>query len=348
MDRPPRLRPGGSDLSPTSARGLACRRQKTGRRQREYSILDAKIIWLIALGLLYWAYGVTIDPKCTANLGGDENQPKRNDRFWMWAFIVAAMATSGGWTFVERPLSLRLYESYFCAIAMPFAGVLLLRRWRAMSIGFRNIKPHKENIDRYQEENLKTFSIAMALVFSTPYLYQTLGLGSFFFRIDFRAPFLNWLANWFLFAAMMVCIASGLLRTPAFVKMVGIVGNAVVGSWLVLRAVASMKTVQRALMLAGIIMAAIIASYVVSLTEAPRPQLVEAASDPFGDDLYRMARDRMGSPPFIIFRPEDLQWRHANPPPPRDWPRRDDLSRALVLLAYMIALIAIQSARPRR
>ena len=265
----------------------------------------------------------------------------------MWAFIVAATATSGGWTFVERPLSLRLYGSYLCSIAMPFAGVLLLRRWRAMSTGLKKITSHKTKTDRNQEKNFKIASIAIVFTFSTPYLYYMLGLGSILFRIHFYVPYVNGLAALFLSAITVACIASGLLRTPAFVKMVGMVGNAAVGSWFVLRAVASMKSVQRALMLAGIVTTAVIASNIVSLTAAPRPQLVEAASDPFGDDLYRMARDRMGSPPFIIFRPEDLQWRHANPPPPRDWPRRDDLSRALVLLAYMIALIAIQSAPPR-
>ena len=187
----------------------------------------------------------------------------------------------------------------------------------------------------------------MVCIFATPYLYYMLGLGSILFRIHFYIPYVNGLAALFLSAIAVACIASGLLRTPAFVKIVGMVGNAVVGSWLVLRAVASMKSVQRALMLAGIVTTAVIASNIVSLTAPPRPQLVEAASDPFGDDRYRTALDRIAPPRFIPFYAENLLWRHANPPPPRDWPRRDHLSRALVLLAYMIALIAIQSAPPR-
>ena len=211
--------------------------------------MEAKVYWLFAFVILYWAYCIFwgIKGAMTAKTASDYFIAGR--RLSIWVFILAATATSfSGWTFMGHPgLVYRdgfqyAYASFY-TITIPFTGVLFLKRQWMLGKRFGYVTPGEMLSDYFRGDAIRILVVLVALLFSIPYLGVQLGASGFLFSVLTDGLVGQTFGMWLLSLVVLIYVASGGLRAVAYVDTVqcillalgivitGIIALNIAGGW---------------------------------------------------------------------------------------------------------------------
>ena len=140
--------------------------------------------------------------------------------------MLAATATSfSGWTFVGHPGKiftdgLPYAFASFYALTIPFTGVLFLRRQWVLGRAFRYITPGEMYSDYYGGNAIRLLTVLVAFLFSVPYLgVQLRASGDLFYVLTDGLVSVNF-GMFSLSAVVVIYVASGGLRSVAYVDCV--------------------------------------------------------------------------------------------------------------------------------
>ncbi len=141
----------------------------------------------------------------------------------MWVFVLAATATSfSGWTFMGHPgLVYRdgfqyAYASFY-AITIPFTGVMFLKRQWMLGKRFGYVTPGEMFSDYFRGDFIRILTVIVALLFSIPYLGLQLRASGFLFNVLTDSYVAVNVGMWVLSAVVFIYVASGGLRSVAYV-----------------------------------------------------------------------------------------------------------------------------------
>ena len=217
--------------------------------------MTPKVVWLFIFVVLYWGYCIFwgIRGARLARTASDYFIAGR--KLSLWVFVLAATATSySGWTFMGHPgLVYRDGFQYafasFYAIAIPFTGVIFLKRQWMLGKRFGYVTPGEMLADYFQGDAIRVLSVVVALFYSIPYLGVQLGASGYMFNVLTATPaYPNGLVGeafgmWVLSLVVLIYVASGGLRAVAYVDtvqcvllwlgivIVGIIALNAVGGW---------------------------------------------------------------------------------------------------------------------
>ena len=188
--------------------------------------MESKIYWLFAFVGLYWAYCIFwgIKGARTAKTSADYFVAGRS--LGLWVFVLAATATSfSGWTFVGHPgkiLTDGLPYAFasFYALTIPFTGVLFLRRQWILGRAFKYITPGEMYSDYYGGNAMRVLTVLVAFLFSVPYLGIQLRASGALFNVLTDGMISVNLGMLLLSAVVVIYVASGGLRSVAYVDCV--------------------------------------------------------------------------------------------------------------------------------
>ena len=188
--------------------------------------MESKIYWLFAFVGLYWAYCIFwgIKGARTAKTSADYFVAGRS--LGVWVFVLAATATSfSGWTFVGHPgkiLTDGLPYAFasFYALTIPFTGVLFLRRQWILGRAFKYITPGEMYSDYYGGNAMRVLTVLVAFLFSVPYLGIQLRASGALFNVLTDGMISVNIGMLLLSAVVVIYVASGGLRSVAYVDCV--------------------------------------------------------------------------------------------------------------------------------
>ncbi len=212
-----------------------------------------KIYWLFAFVGLYWAYCMFWGVRGARRAKTASDYFVAGRQISTWVFVLAATATSfSGWTFVGHPgLVYRdgfqyAYASFY-AIAIPFTGVLFLKRQWMLGKRYGYVTPGEMLADYFRGDGIRILTVLVALLFSIPYLGIQLRASGFLFNVLSDGLIPIDVGMWVLSAVVMIYVASGGLRAVAYVDtvqclllaagmvIVGLIALDAVGGWSALR-----------------------------------------------------------------------------------------------------------------
>jgi len=185
--------------------------------------LDAKLFWLFGFVGLYWAYCLFWGIKGAISSKTSADYFVAGRSIGIWVFVLAATATSfSGWTFVGHP-GLILQEGLpyafasFYALTIPFTGVLFLRRQWIIGKAFGHITPGEMYTDYYGGNAMRLLTVLVAFLFSVPYLGVQLRASGDLFHVLTDGLVGIEVGMFALSAVVMIYVASGGLRSVAYV-----------------------------------------------------------------------------------------------------------------------------------
>ena len=185
--------------------------------------MDSKLIWLATFVGLYWAYCLYWGFKGARSAKTSTDYFLAGRSIGIWVFVLAATATSfSGWTFVGHPGKiftdgLPYAFASFYALTIPFTGVLFLRRQWVLGKAYRYITPGEMYSDYYGGNTIRMLTVLVAFLFSVPYLgVQLRASGDLFYVLTDGLISAN-IGMFALSAIVMIYVASGGLRSVAFV-----------------------------------------------------------------------------------------------------------------------------------
>lgn len=185
--------------------------------------MDAKFIWLIAFVGLYWAYCLFWGFKGARSAKTSADYFLAGRSIGVWVFVLAATATSfSGWTFVGHPGKiftdgLPYAFASFYALTIPLTGVLFLRRQWVLGNAYKYITPGEMYSDYYGGNAIRLLTVLVAFLFSVPYLgVQLKASGSLFNVLSDGLVSVN-LGMFALTAVVVIYVASGGLKSVAYV-----------------------------------------------------------------------------------------------------------------------------------
>ncbi len=185
--------------------------------------MDEKLIWLFFFVGLYWAYCLFWGIKGAQKSRTSEDYFVAGRTIGIWVFVLAATATSfSGWTFIGHP-GLILIDGLpyafasFYALTIPFTGVLFLRRQWILGRAFKYITPGEMYSDYYGGNGMRLLTVLVAFLFSVPYLgVQLRASGDLFHTLTNGLVSIE-VGMFALSAIVMIYVASGGLRSVAYV-----------------------------------------------------------------------------------------------------------------------------------
>ena len=182
-----------------------------------------KIYWLFAFVGLYWAYCIFWGIKGARASKTSADYFVAGRSIGTWVFVLAATATSfSGWTFVGHPgkiLTDGLPYAFasFYALTIPFTGVLFLRRQWILGRSFNYITPGQMYSDYYGGNIIRGLTVLVAFLFSVPYLGIQLRASGALFNILTDGMVSTNLGMILLSSVVVIYVASGGLRSVAYV-----------------------------------------------------------------------------------------------------------------------------------
>lgn len=215
--------------------------------------LSAKVTWLFVFTALYWAYCIFWGIKCarTAKTASDYFLADR--QIPVWAFVLAVTATSfSGWAFIDHPGLVYgggfpyAYVS-FCAITIPFTGVLFLKRQWMLGKRFGYMTPGEMLADYFRGDAVRLLTVVVALLFAIPYLGVQLRASGLLFNVLTDGIVGVNAGMWGFAAAVLIYAGLGGLRAVAYVGalqcvllglgivIIGMVALDLVGGWAALQ-----------------------------------------------------------------------------------------------------------------
>lgn len=188
--------------------------------------MDAKVVWLFVFVALYWSYCIFWGIKGALSARTASDYFVAGRQISLWVFILAATATSfSGWTFMGHPgLIYRdgfqyAYASFY-AIAIPFTGVLFLKRQWMLGKRFGFITPGEMLAYYFRSDLIRILVVLVALIFSIPYLGIQLRASGFLFNVLTDNMLGTTVGMWLLSFVVIIYVASGGLRAVAHVDSV--------------------------------------------------------------------------------------------------------------------------------
>ena len=179
--------------------------------------------WLVGFVGLYWIYCLFWGFKGARSAKTSTDYFLAGRSIGIWVFVLAATAISfSGWTFVGHPGKiftdgLPYAFASFYALTIPFTGVLFLRRQWVLGRAYNYITPGEMYSDYYGGNSIRLLTVLVALLFSVPYLGVQLRASGSLFNVltDGLVPVnVGMIA---LSTVVMVYVASGGLKSVAFV-----------------------------------------------------------------------------------------------------------------------------------
>ena len=185
--------------------------------------MEPKFAWLITFVSIYWAYCLFWGFKGARSAKTSTDYFLAGRSIGIWVFVLAATATSfSGWTFVGHPGKiftdgLPYAFASFYALTIPFTGVLFLRRQWVLGQAYRYITPGEMYSDYYGGNSIRLLTVLVAFLFSVPYLgVQLRASGALFNVLTDGLVSVNF-GMFALSTIVMIYVASGGLRSVAFV-----------------------------------------------------------------------------------------------------------------------------------
>jgi Na+/proline symporter len=185
--------------------------------------METKYIWLTAFVGIYWAYCLFWGFKGARAAKTSTDYFLAGRSIGVWVFVLAATATSfSGWTFVGHPGKiftdgLPYAFASFYALTIPFTGVLFLRRQWVLGRAYNYITPGEMYSDYYGGNAMRLLTVLVAFLFSVPYLgVQLKASGSLFNVLSDGFISVN-LGMFALTAIVVIYVASGGLKSVAYV-----------------------------------------------------------------------------------------------------------------------------------
>lgn len=185
--------------------------------------MDAKIYWLLAFVGLYWSYCIFWGIKGAITSKTSEDYFVAGRSIGTWVFVLAATATSfSGWTFVGHPgkiLTDGLPYAFasFYALTIPFTGVLFLRRQWVLGRVYNYVTPGEMYSDYYGGNSMRALTVLVAFLFSVPYLGIQLRASGALFNVLTDGLISTNLGMILLSTVVVIYVASGGLRSVAYV-----------------------------------------------------------------------------------------------------------------------------------
>ena len=185
--------------------------------------MDAKIYWLLAFVGLYWSYCIFWGIKGAITSKTSEDYFVAGRSIGTWVFVLAATATSfSGWTFVGHPgkiLTDGLPYAFasFYALTIPFTGVLFLRRQWVLGRVYNYVTPGEMYSDYYGGNSMRALTVLVAFLFSVPYLGIQLRASGALFNVLTDGLISTNLGMILLSAVVVIYVASGGLKSVAYV-----------------------------------------------------------------------------------------------------------------------------------
>ena len=185
--------------------------------------MDAKLIWLTGFVGLYWAYCLFWGFKGARDAKTSADYFLAGRSIGVWVFVLAATATSfSGWTFVGHPGKiftdgLPYAFASFYALTIPLTGVLFLRRQWVLGKVYRYITPGEMYSDYYGGNAMRLLAVLVAFLFSVPYLGVQLQASGHLFNILTDGLVSVNFGMFSLTAVVVIYVASGGLKSVAYV-----------------------------------------------------------------------------------------------------------------------------------
>ncbi len=185
--------------------------------------ISPKVTWIFIFVIFYWAYCVFW------GIRGSQQAHRATDYFLagrrlpFWVFVLAATATSfSGWTFLGHPGQtfrdgLQYAYASFYAITIPLAGTLFLKRQWLLGRRYGFVTPGEMLAWYYNSEVIRLLVVLVALVFSVPYLGLQVRAAGFLFNVLTDGLVGVEFGMWVLAIVVISYVASGGLKTVAYV-----------------------------------------------------------------------------------------------------------------------------------
>ena len=201
----------------------------------DFLALGPKVLWLFFFVALYWSYCIFWGIKGALSAKTASDYFLAGRKISLWVFVLAATATSfSGWTFIGHPGLLYrdgfqyAYASFY-AIAIPFTGVLFLKRQWMLGKRFGFVTPGEMLSEYFRGDGIRLLVVLVAIIFSIPYLGIQLRASGILFDVLTDGLFEPVeqmtgglissvdVGMWLLSAVVFIYVASGGLRAVAYV-----------------------------------------------------------------------------------------------------------------------------------
>jgi solute:Na+ symporter, SSS family len=182
--------------------------------------METKVVWLCVFAALYWAYCIYLGIKGAMAARTASDYFIAGRRISPWLFVFAATLTAfSGLTFIgylrlsygELPYA---YLSFY-AIAVPFTGLLFLKRQWIIGKRFGFVTPGEMLSYYFRSDAIRLLVILVVLVFSVAYLGMLLRAAGFLFHAATDGLLSVGVAMWGLAAVLFLYVAAGGLRAVA-------------------------------------------------------------------------------------------------------------------------------------
>ena len=188
--------------------------------------MSPKLFWLFSFVGLYWTYCLYWGFKGAKSSKTSADYFLAGRSIGTWVFVLAATATSfSGWTFIGHPGKiftdgLPYAFASFYALTIPFTGVLFLRRQWVLGKAYNYITPGEMYSDYYGGDTIRMLTVLVAFLFSVPYLGVQLRASGDLFHVLTDGLISVELGMIALSTVVVIYVASGGLRSVAYVDCV--------------------------------------------------------------------------------------------------------------------------------
>ena len=188
--------------------------------------MNPKLFWLFSFVGLYWIYCLYWGFKGAKSSKTSADYFLAGRSIGIWVFVLAATATSfSGWTFIGHPGKiftdgLPYAFASFYALTIPFTGVLFLRRQWALGKAYNYITPGEMYSDYYGGDTIRMLTVLVAFLFSVPYLGVQLRASGDLFHVLTDGLISVEVGMFALSTVVVIYVASGGLRSVAYVDCV--------------------------------------------------------------------------------------------------------------------------------
>ena len=188
--------------------------------------MNPKLFWLFSFVGLYWIYCLYWGFKGAKSSKTSADYFLAGRSIGIWVFVLAATATSfSGWTFIGHPGKiftdgLPYAFASFYALTIPFTGVLFLRRQWVLGKAYKYITPGEMYSDYYGGDTIRMLTVLVAFLFSVPYLGVQLRASGDLFHVLTDGLISVELGMIALSTVVVIYVASGGLRSVAYVDCV--------------------------------------------------------------------------------------------------------------------------------
>jgi len=188
--------------------------------------MSPKLLWLFSFVALYWIYCLYWGFKGAKSSKTSADYFLAGRSIGIWVFVLAATATSfSGWTFIGHPGKiftdgLPYAFASFYALTIPFTGVLFLRRQWLLGKAYKYITPGEMYSDYYGGDTIRMLTVLVAFLFSVPYLGVQLRASGDLFHVLTDGLISVELGMFALSTVVVIYVASGGLRSVAYVDCV--------------------------------------------------------------------------------------------------------------------------------